>query len=354
MIAVRRTAKEASAVLATLAVYEARVMPRVGRELAGWRSAAERIPEADLRDAARDALAEKAANVEAVAVFATLAPARPRPAVIRAIVALQVAIDYLDSLGEQPGADPLRDGLQLHSSLGTAFAGGDGGEWYSHHPRSNDGGYLDDLLGACRGAFGSLASHAAVEPLARAAALRCGEGQAHTHAAVASPEVLREWALRLAVPAGFEWWEAAAGASSSVAAHALIALAALPDASADEAALVDAAYFPTIGALTVLLDDLVDREADLAAGEHSYLGYYDGPEMAAERLAALAMLARTGLPPLRRSPRHAAILAGVLAFYLSADGARTAFALPVRAALLSAGGPVVRALASLLRLRGDA
>ncbi|MDX6622690.1 MAG: tetraprenyl-beta-curcumene synthase [Solirubrobacterales bacterium] len=350
----RRTAKEAIAALATLAVHESRVLPRVGRELAGWRGVAAAVPDPRLRDAALAALTEKASNVEAVAVFATLAPARDRPAVVRAVVALQVAIDYLDNLGERPGPDPLRDGLQLHRSLATAFVSeAERGDWYAHHPQREDGGYLDSLLEACREAFASLPSHTTVEAPARAAALRCGEGQSHTHAAVPSSAPLREWASRLAAPAGFEWWEAAAGASSSVAAHALIALAADAEASPEEAVLVEAAYFPAIGALTVLLDDLVDREADARFGEHNYLDYYGSTEVAAERLTSIVGLARAALPPLPRSARHAAILAGVLAFYLSSPGARTPFATTIRARLLRAGGPLVRALASILRLRGN-
>ena len=82
--------------------------------------------------------------------------------------------------------------------------------------------------------------------------------------------------------------EVAAGASSSVAAHALIAAAADPDMTHAQAAAIDAAYNPPIGALTVLLDDLIDREADRGAGEHNYLGYYESDGEAAERLGLIA------------------------------------------------------------------
>jgi hypothetical protein len=57
-----------------------------------------------------------------------------------------------------------------------------------------------------------------------------------------------------------------------VPAHALLAAAADARTTAAEATRIDAAYFPSIGALTVLLDDLIDREEDLAGGEHNYLG----------------------------------------------------------------------------------
>ena len=54
------------------------------------------------------AIDEKGLNVEAIAVFATLAPRRNRPGAIQAMVALQVAVDYLDSLGEQGSAGDSR------------------------------------------------------------------------------------------------------------------------------------------------------------------------------------------------------------------------------------------------------
>ncbi|MBK5221241.1 MAG: DUF2600 family protein, partial [Thermoleophilia bacterium] len=185
-------------------------------------------------------------------------------------------------------------------------------------------------------------------------ALRCGEGQSYTHAAACgATEELEAWASRQPAPPGFSWWETAAGASSSVAAHALIALAGTPGSSAAEAELVDAAYFPAIGALTVLLDDLVDREADAAAAEHNYLSYYPGAAVAAERIEAIARSARDSLAPLRQRERHAAILTGVLAHYLSSPQAATPLARPVRDRLLESSGPTVRLLTTMLRLLGD-
>ena len=93
---------------------------------------------------------------------------------------------------------------------------------------------------------------------------------------------IEAWAIRQEAAPGYLWWEVAAGASSSVAAHALIAAAADPKTTAEEAALIDAAYFPPIGALTVLLDDLIDRDEDLTAGQHNYLSYCASEEAGGE------------------------------------------------------------------------
>ncbi|MBK5221134.1 MAG: DUF2600 family protein, partial [Thermoleophilia bacterium] len=147
----KRLPTEGFAMLAALGLYRGRVLPAVRRELGDWRLVADAIPDPVLRDCAIRSLTEKASNPEAVAIFAALAPGSTRRAVIHASTALQVAIDYLDSLGERPGADRLRDGLQLHQSLGAALApGAEREDWYAHHPQREDGGYLDRLLDHCQ------------------------------------------------------------------------------------------------------------------------------------------------------------------------------------------------------------
>ena len=141
-------------------------------------------------------------------------------------------------------------------------------------------------------------------PLLRRAATRCGEGQSHTHAAVREGvDELEAWAARQQAAPGYLWWELAAGASSSVAVHALLAAAADRRTTAEEAELIDAVYFPPIGALTVLLDDLIDRDDDLKAGQHNYLSYCASQEQAANRIGLLADRARAAT---MRSARRAA------------------------------------------------
>ena len=134
-------------------------------------------------------------------------------------------------------------------------------------------------------------------------------------------------------------------------AHALIAAAADPRTTAAEADLVDAAYFPAVGALTVLLDDLVDREDDLAAGEHNYLSYIARRGEAAKRIGLLAGRARAAIAQLPPRRRHRAILAGVAGFYLSAPAADGGYARPIRGRLLESLDPTVRLIMVAMRLR---
>jgi tetraprenyl-beta-curcumene synthase len=331
---------EVTMTLATLARYRAAILPVVERELEFWTARAATIPDPILREHATAALTEKRGNVEATAALVTLAPRRGRHAVVRASTALQVAVDYLDTIGEEGGRDQLADGLRLHESLVAALTpGAESLAWYRHHPRDEDGGYLDALVAACQAAVATLPSPVAL-PAARRAAARCGAGQSHTHAAGGAG--LESWATTLPVASGLRWWEAAAGASSSVGAHALIALAGTPGATAAEAELVSAAYDPWIGALTVLLDDFVDRDRDLRDGGHNYLAYYG--EDAPTRIDFLVAGARRALRDVPRRGTHEAILNGVLAYYLggrAGDGGRRPMA---------ADSAPVRVLSAALRL----
>jgi tetraprenyl-beta-curcumene synthase len=312
--------REGVAVAAALGAYLSRVVPLVRRELKRWRDVAESIPDPVLRGHALAALEQKALNVEATAVFATLAPRRTRPTAIRAMVALQVAIDYLDTLGEQ------------HSS--------------------GDAEYLDRLFGSYRESARTLPSQGVVSTHLDRAIARCGEGQRYTHAAEHGDRAaLETWGRELNALPIYRWWEVAAGASSSVAAHALIAAAADPRTTAAEAELIDAAYFPSIGALTVLLDDLIDRDEDAVAGAHNYMGYYPSGEDAANRLELITQMARGAIAELRHPDRHAAILAGVAGFYLSAGEAKTPYARPIGERLLRSAGPAVRPIVAVMRLR---
>lgn len=302
----RSAGREVGAAASALGAYLATVLPRGRRQLRRLQP----LP------------AEKARNAEAVAVFATLAARARRAAVVRAIVALQVAIDLRDELEET-------------------------------------GGSVDRVTGDCLDALEmiwrhevmTLPAHAVVSPFLERAVARCEEGQRRTHAAAAQdPSALRSWAEGQDAPAGYRWWEVAAGASSSVAAHALIAAAADPGTTAETAALIDAAYHPSIGALTVLLDDLVDLEADRAAGEHSYIAYYASRKEAVDRLGLIADRGDAALGDLPRAGRHRAILAGVVAFYVGAPEADTELGRGVRRRLLTALGPGTRVLTGFTSL----
>jgi len=279
-------ARELWAAASALVAYLTTVLPRARREL---RELGPLPP-------------GKAANAEAVAVFAILAPRSHRAAVVRAIVALQVAIDLRDAAEEEGGAnDP---------ALAERTA---------------------ELAVRWRSAVVTLPAWQVVQSMLE--------------------EAVKRWAAELDPTPTYRWWEIACGASSSAAAHALIAAAADSATTFVDAVRIDGAYQPSIGALTVFLDDLVDRDDDRAAGEHSYLAYYGGPGDVAERLTLLTSRAEMLIDPLPRADRHRAILAGVAGYYLSDPAADAPGASGVKERLLADLGPATRLLAGFARLR---
>lgn len=344
------------AVAGALGRYWLTIMPEVRRCLRVWNARADAIPDSSLRELAVTTLTDEKLNAEAAAVFATLVPRAHRRSATRLMVAFQVMYDYLDTLGEQPVDDPLRNGLQLHHALAHGLSGAPVSiDYYAFHPDNDDGGYLDALVQTCRELFAELPSTDVVRPIVARAVRRCGEGQAYTHAVRnGDTRDLAAWAVRQDRADGYLWWELAAGAISSVGVYALLASAAIPGTDAAEAERVDAAYYPPMCALSALLDSLVDREFDASTSSNSYISRYPDDATAAARLAHIARDADQQVRRLRQGRRHAAILAGIGAYYLSAAEARSDAARPAGTAILDSLGPEVAPILLTMRLRRHA
>lgn len=299
------------------------VFPDVRRELRRWDRRAQAIPDGALRAQALTKLRHERFNTEVAATLATLvAPVRRRHAV-EAIVALEVMYDYLDGLTEQPLPEPLADGRRLYRAFADATAAtGPLPDYYGGRPRCDDGGYLHELVEACRHGLWSLPAAPLVAPVASVVLTRCGEAQTRTHAAATlGSKQLQTWAELQSETGALRWPEVAAGAAASVlAGHALIALAGDPAATIADAEQIANAYLKT-SALTTLLDSLIDADDDVLTGGHAYISYYDDDTQVAERLALLAREALTAAAELPRAAHHLVTVAGAVGFYLSAPGA---------------------------------
>ena len=314
-----RRARDGAAVVAVLAGYWASVFPLVRGELARWRALAEAIPDAGARALALATLEQEDGLAEGAAIFATLVPGHAaRRRLVRLLVAWQVAYDYLDTIGEQHHAEqPRDDAASLYATLGAAL---DPAAAYGGY--APDGGYLDQLVACCRTSVVRLPRIDAVGPFAVRAAERCAAAQVLTHAAAhAGPDALRRWARAQPGTEGFLWWEVAAGAISSLGVHALLAAAAQPDATAAGAARIDAAYFPSICALSTLLDSTIDTLDDAGTANHRCLAYYEDAEQATARIEAVTRIAARAARALPHGRGHAVILAGMTAYYAAAGWA---------------------------------
>jgi len=352
------------ALLLASARYWSTVAPVVRSQLVRWERRAQAIEDPILRRLALSKLSEERFNVELATALATPAPRARRGQVVEAIVALQVAYDYLDALTESPVADdllldPLSDGRRLFGALLDALAasgeghgdreehgGGEGhgdyeghgageehGDYYRGLRHTQDGGYLGELVDTVRRSLARLPAADTVAGVALHSAERCAEAQVRIHAAARGGSAgLERWARHEASGTTLGWREYLAGAGASVlAVHALIAAAGDPHTTRRDAEAIDAAYL-SIGALS-MLDSLLDREWDLASGQLSYVDLYDTPEQMALALAGVARAARSRAGALPGGAQHTLALAGLVAYYASAPAARGPRARPVMVAV---------------------
>lgn len=346
--------------LSAASAYWLEVFPAVRRNQKRLRVLAESIPNPQLRADALAAHHDKGSNSEGLAAMAVLAPRAHRARLAESLVAYQLMLDYLDGVSERPAEDPVANGLLLHRAFEVALdPAADHDDYYALAPADEDGGYLTALIEACRAPLADLPSYPAVrEPLLRQALL-CRESQALNHALQSLPveDRLAEWAALTAtsagLEAGFEWWElVAAAAASSLSIGALLALAADPDATAVEAARVEAAYFPWASGLNALLDSLVDIDEDGEAASH--LRRYGSFEDAAVRLRTIGSSARERVSQLPNGELHEAILAAMGALYLACPECWDRRRDPISRAVLEVLGPLARPSLAIhvLRRRG--
>jgi tetraprenyl-beta-curcumene synthase len=359
----RSRARELAALACVMTRFWLVVLPLVRAQLREWRRLAAAIPDPALRAQALATLDSERLSAAGAALFAATAPQWRDADLVRALVAYQVICDYLDTLAEQPSADPIRNGAQLHRALADAVGDGPVTDHYRLHATREDGGYLDALVGACRDGCAALPAYGPVRAAARHEAGRNEvQGINHAPAGVREP-ALRAWAgaARADTATGdASWFELAAAGSSSLAVLALIAAAADPATTERTAEQVRRAYFPWVEALSTLLDSVADREADLRTGELNFVSQYPAQAVAVARLRELTARAVAGARDLPRGERHVVLIAGMIAMHVSEAGAWLPWARPATRAVLGASDSAAMPLLLLLlrtwrwvRARGD-
>jgi tetraprenyl-beta-curcumene synthase len=316
------------------------VFPRVCAERRRRELRAQQIPDPLLQRVVLDAL-RKWGNIEGATAFAAFVPARRRAVAARAMGCFQAAYNYLDMLTELPNTDPAVNGQLLHRALLVALdPEAQHLDYYAHHHLHDDGGYLAETVDECRAALAQLPSYAAVAPAARRAAARIVAFQSCNTGEVQGDYLALERWARTATPSGsgLRWWETAASGGSSLGIYALIAAAARPNVQPAEIAAIEDAYFPWIGALHSLLDNLVDIAEDYATGQRSLVGCYASSLDAATRMRLLAERSLRAAENLPDSRGHVLILAAMASFYLSTPEASAPAARSVAHAVQDALG----------------
>jgi len=326
-------------------------LPEAARAARHWRTRAETIPDAPIREDALYSLTHKRTHAEGAALFAVL-PATRNRALLEVLVAYETIWDFLDNVSERHTTE--QNGRELHLALVDAFdLDRPLADYYRHHPWQDDGGYLEELVEFCRRSCRALPSYQQVRLLLVQEAWR-GQVLALNHLTDADQRdaALRRWAAEECPDDLSEatWFELSGAASASMVIHALLAIAAEPDASELEVGIIHAAYWPWVSLATTMLDSYVDRADDRRSGDHSYVAHYPDDACAVRRIGYCLTRAARGALQLPKGRRHAVIVAAMAAMYLSKDDALRPAARMSTSRLIQAGGSLARLLLPILRL----
>jgi tetraprenyl-beta-curcumene synthase len=304
--------------------YWRHARPQAFAELHAWRERAACIPDDTLRAAALCALDTKRCDLEGAVGFAAMfADAANMDRAVRAIASFQLAFDYLDCVVELPNPDPVANSQSLHRALFAALdLANDCHDYYERQGNRRDAGYLQLLVESCRQAGRALPAFDAIGKPARAALRRVVTYQSLSHGdRRGSHASFLRWAESQTVPgSGLWWWEAGAATGSQLSLLALIAAAADSNTRYEDAQAIESAYFPWVGALSTLLDSVVDRDRDRTEGKPSLLDYYPSSGQIRARLQLMATEAVSAVSPLVDAHRHRMLFAAMGAFFHSRPG----------------------------------
>ncbi len=324
------------ALVAVIVRYLTTIQPHAKRELARWRQHALAIPDPELRAHVLRPFDADGSAIGA-SLFAILAPLRMQRRLVRLLIAYVLLWSYVDVRTERdPDADP-----RLYDALVDALRP----EGTTH---LLDGGvYLAALLSACRRGCAALPSWHTVQPTALRLADDGRTVQSINHGRPDRAEQrLRAWGSRRP---GRPWPERCAAASSPLAIHALMALAAQPAAGTAQVIATAVAYEP-VSALGVHCDHLVDQPEDGELANHSYLHYLSTPSARDRTLRDLGDRAARSVRSLPAGRRHTVILAAMTAMFISEEATSSATHTTTSSVLLRAVGPSASLLLAIVRL----
>lgn len=345
------TARTAIAFASAARCYWLGVFPVVRREIRRLRHRASEIPDPVLRRLALDAQRRKWASLEGAAAFATFTRRQQRAGVARLLVDLQGVFDYADTLMEQPSDAPVANSRQLHQAFVAALQPDlPHSNYYQHHARCEDGGYLTELIDTCRTFIRELPSYPIVADAVMRHARRIVFYQSDINLATTNDHpCLARWGSKQAPGTDLNWWEVGAACGSSLAIFAHIAAATDPALTSCEVDAIEALYWPWAEALHILLDSLIDRTEDRETHQPNLLDHYTSQAEMAERLGLLA--SKTVKRAHEVAPHHRLILAGMVALYLSDEQAWIASARPASELILAATGTLAKPALLLLGAR---
>ncbi|TCZ74316.1 tetraprenyl-beta-curcumene synthase family protein [Paenibacillus albiflavus] len=295
------------------------VFPEVKEQLQGWLTAAERIPDPELRKQAIDSITHKEFHCQGGAIYAS-ANLPMRGYLIPLIVAFQTISDYLDNLCDRSTSLDPEDFRLLHQSMLDAINPEAAlVNYYALRKEQDDGGYLHDLVTTCQACIRELPSYKLTEQSVRNFVSLYIDLQVYKHINIELREkaLINWWNEHKADFPQLSWNEFASATGSTLGVFMMFLAACDPDLPEAEIERINEAYFPYVGGLHILLDYLIDQEEDRLGGDLNFCTYFNSMSETTERIAFMARNARDKILYLEHPKFHRMIIEGLLALYLS-------------------------------------
>lgn len=299
----------------------ARVRPNLKRQYEHWMAHARCIPDPELRRQAVASLSLKKFHLEGGLVYVAQVPLYTQT-LVSLITAYQTLCDYLDNLCDRSTSHDGADFRQLHLSLQDALTPGQPLQsYYAFRRDREDGGYMAALVQTCQKSCALLPSFAVVQARVLELSRLYSDLQVHKHILPQLREqALADWHGQHGhrYPE-LQWQEFAAATGSTLGIFELLCQAGqvAPDVQLMRA--IDAAYFPWVSALHIMLDYLVDLDEDRLGGDLNFIQHYRSDAEALERINFIVLRARAALQnvPAQQRRFHELIVDGLIAFYLA-------------------------------------
>lgn len=299
--------------------FVTKVFPEVDRQLKHWTECCCNIKHDILRAQAFQSISDKKFHAQGGSVY-SLYPNADMQSITKFIVSFQTISDYLDNLCDRAGVLDEASFRQLHQSMLDAVdTARPVNDYYKYYPYKNDGLYLKCLVEECRSQITKLPSYDKISPSLIKYIQLYSNLQTYKHMAKdIREERLISWASQYSSEfPEISCWEFSAATGSTLGMFVLLAAACNPNLSADEVKAINAAYFPWICGLHILLDYYIDSHEDLQEGDLNFTYYYSDLKSCEERLSFFIVRSLECCASLPYPDFHITVIKGLLAMYLS-------------------------------------
>jgi tetraprenyl-beta-curcumene synthase len=300
------------------------ILPAAHKELAYWKSRAEKIPNPELRAQALASIEHKTFHCEGGAILALTAKKDYKKA-IKFIVAYQTISDYLDNLCDRSTSLNPEDFAALHESMADALVlNPDKKNYYRLRADQDDDNYLYDLSETCRSVLREMTHYEEIKDYLLELCQYYCELQIHKHVKHEErvPRLEKWFHHNQHHLPEMEWYEFSACSGSTLGIFCLISYALRDDFQQSDADNIRNGYFPYIQGLHILLDYFIDQEEDIAGGDLNFCSYYDSQETLFRRLKHFVVEADRHTEFLPHKNFHRLINRGLLGIYLSDEKVR--------------------------------